>query len=73
MEQEKKADSAAAGVNITGGQIHVEGELVAGGKHVHEAPPVSVPALHQLRPHRATSPAAKKKLPSLWPPSKRAA
>jgi len=50
MEQKKKADAAAGAINIGGGQVHVGGDIVGGNKTIYEAPPVSVPALHQLRP-----------------------
>jgi hypothetical protein len=50
MDEERKADGAAAGVNISGGQTRVDGDIVGGNKIVHEPPAVSIPALHQLRP-----------------------
>jgi tetratricopeptide (TPR) repeat protein len=50
MDQEKRADVAASGVNIIGGQINVGGDLVGGDKHVYEPPVVTIPALHQLPP-----------------------
>jgi hypothetical protein len=42
-------DAAAAGVNISGGQINAR-DIIGGNQIIQEAPPVSIPALHQLRP-----------------------
>src|SRR2546425_12371037 len=50
MDQEKKLDGNTGGVNVSGGQINVHGDMVGRDKIVYEAPAPDVPALHQLPP-----------------------
>src|SRR3989441_4614988 len=50
MDQEKKLDGNTGGVNVSGGQINVHGDMVGRDKIVYEAPAPVVPALHQLPP-----------------------
>lgn len=50
MGQENKSETPAAGVNIGGGQVHVDGDIIGRDKIVYEARALSIPALHQLPP-----------------------
>src|SRR5580704_8697624 len=50
MDQESKTKMASGGVNVGGGRIHVEGDIVGGNKYVYQAPDVTLPAPHHLPP-----------------------
>lgn len=50
MEQEKKEGPQSGGLNITGGQTHVDGDMVGGDKFVYQPPAPVLGALHQLPP-----------------------
>jgi tetratricopeptide (TPR) repeat protein len=50
MGDEKSAPPQSGGVNISGGQAHIDGDIVGRDKIVYEAPVPAIAALHQLPP-----------------------